>query len=119
MKVRLLRGKNASLTQESCEDLLGRLKIEHLDPVLERVHGPDGAKVNYVDIMNGWSKIATDFNAKAVGATDVRADVFFKFNKVKRKITIICLKCYLFSIRGHDKIRKSHEFEFETKMQKC
>lgn len=63
--------------------MLGRLKVEHLDPVLERVGGPDGAKVNYGEIMNGWSKIKTDFNSKAVGAKDVRANVFFKYNQVK------------------------------------
>ena len=78
--------KNASETQKSCEDLLSRLKIEQLDPVLERVRGPDGAKVKYVDIMNGWSKIKNEFNSEAVGAKDVMADVFFKFNQVKKHI---------------------------------
>lgn len=74
------REKNASLTQKSCEDLLKKLKIQHLDPVLKRVRGPDGAKVSYSEIMNGWSMIKTDFDLKAVGAKDVKADVFFKFN---------------------------------------
>ena len=78
--------KNASETQKSCEDLLSRLEIEHLDPVLERVRGPDGAKVKYVDIMNGWSKIKNEFNSEAVGAKDVMADVFFKFNQVRKHI---------------------------------
>lgn len=82
-KVRFWRNENASLTKKSCEDLLGRLKIEHFDPVLKKVRGPDAAKVNYADIMNGWSKIKTDFNLKAVGAKDVRADVFFKYNQVE------------------------------------
>ena len=76
------REKNASLTQKSCEDLLRKLKIQHLDPVLKRVRGPDGAKVSYSEIMNGWSMIKTDFDLKAVGAKDVKADVFFKFNQV-------------------------------------
>ncbi|KAJ7380911.1 hypothetical protein OS493_004495 [Desmophyllum pertusum] len=80
-KISFWRGKNASLTQKFCEDLLVKLKREHLDPVLERVRGSDGAKVKYVDIMNGWSKIKNDFNSKAVGSKDVRAEVFFKFNQ--------------------------------------
>lgn len=63
--------------------MLLKLKAEHLDPVLERVRGPDGAKVNYSEIMNGWNMIKTDFNLKAVGAKDVTAAVFFKFNQVK------------------------------------
>ena len=76
--------KNASLTQKSCKDLLTKLKIQHLDPVLKRVRGTDGAKVSYSEIMNGWSVIKTDFDSKAVGAKDVKADVFFKFNQVKQ-----------------------------------
>ena len=82
-KISFWRGKNASLTQTFCKDLLAKLKREHLDPVLERIRSPDGVKVKYVDIMNGWSKIKNDFNSKAVGSKDVRAEVFFKFNQVK------------------------------------
>jgi len=67
---------------------LGRLKNEHLDPVLERVGGPDGAKVNYGEIMNGWKKIKTDFDSKAVGAKDVMANIFFKYNQVKNDAII-------------------------------
>ena len=68
--------------------MLGRLKNEHLDPVLERVGGPDGAKVNYGEIMNGWKKIKTDFDSKAVGAKDVMANIFFKYNQVKNDAII-------------------------------
>ena len=64
--------------------MLERLKNEHLDPVLKRVRGPDGAKVSYGEIMGGWSKIKTDFTSKAVGAKDVMADVFFKYNQVRK-----------------------------------
>lgn len=77
------KDKNATLTQDFCHNLLERLKNEHLDPVLKRVGGPDGAKVSYGEIMGGWSKIKTDFTSKAVGAKDVMADVFFKYNQVR------------------------------------
>ena len=63
--------------------MLERLKNEHLDPILKRVGGPDGAKVSYGEIMGGWSKIKTDFTSKAVGAKDVMADVFLKYNQVR------------------------------------
>lgn len=87
--------KNASETTKSCEALLSRLRIEHLDPVIERIRGPDGAKVKYVDIVDGWRKINNEFNSEAVGAKDVMADVFFKFNQVKKTYCITMLKAYL------------------------
>ena len=81
-KLRLWKEENATLTQKSCDELLKKLKGEHLDPVFERVRGPDGAKVKYSEIMDAWNKIKAGFNAKAVGTLDVRADAFFKFNQV-------------------------------------
>lgn len=80
-KLRLWKEENATLTQKSCDELLKKLKGEHLDPVFERVRGPDGAKVKYSEIMDAWNKIKAGFNAKAVGTLDVRADAFFKFNQ--------------------------------------
>ena len=70
--------------------MLKKLKIQHLDPVLKRVRGRDGAKVSYSEIMNGWSMIKTDFDLKAAGAKDVKADVFFKFNQVNG-FDLLCL----------------------------
>lgn len=83
-KLQFWKGENASVTRTFCQDLLEKLQIEHLDPIIERVRGPDGAKVRYIDIINGWDKIKTDFVLKAVGAKDVRAEVFFEFNQVNK-----------------------------------
>lgn len=77
--------KNASSTRESCEKLLRGLKVTHLDPILKRVRNSRyGDGVSYGDIMNGWSTITKEFKKKAIGAKDVRADVFFKFNEVNK-----------------------------------
>lgn len=80
-KLRLWKEENATLTQKSCDELLKKLKGKHLDPVFERVRGPDGAKVKYSEIIDAWNKIKAGFNNKAVGPSDIRADAFFKFNQ--------------------------------------
>ena len=62
--------------------MLKKLKAELLDPVYERVRGPNCAQVRYSDIIDAWRKIKDRFYSEAVGAQDVRADTFFKFNQV-------------------------------------
>lgn len=80
-KLSFWNGKNDLETQKKCEDLLKKLKKEHLDPVLQRVGGSNSSKVTYGEIIEGWSRIKKEFNSKAVGAKNARADVFFKFNQ--------------------------------------
>ena len=77
------REKNHSLTKRFSEEILFELKAKHLDPVLKRVRGRDGAKVNDIEIMNGRSMIKTEFDSKVVGAKDVKADVFRNFDQVR------------------------------------
>lgn len=75
--------KNASCTRKVCEELLRGLKAEHVDPLLENVRNSrhDG-EVKYEDIINQFDTLKDEFAKKAIGAKDVRADVFFKFTEV-------------------------------------
>ncbi|KAL9979079.1 hypothetical protein ACROYT_G016681 [Oculina patagonica] len=87
-KMKTWKSKNASGTHRSCENLLRRLKDLHLDPVLKRVGSQLGISVKYTAITNGWNTIKNEFNRQAIGARDVKADVFFKFNQeLKEEIT--------------------------------
>ncbi|KAL9979061.1 hypothetical protein ACROYT_G016656 [Oculina patagonica] len=72
--------ENERLTRESCTHLLKQLKNEHLDPVLARLHGGEGAKVKFEDIVAGYNRIEQDYKARATGAKDVCAAVFFEFH---------------------------------------
>ncbi|XP_078363547.1 guanylate-binding protein 6-like [Oculina patagonica] len=70
--------ENESLTRESCTYLLKHLKKEHLDPVLAWLHGWEGAKVMFEDIVAGYFRIEQDYKARATGAKDACAAVFFE-----------------------------------------
>ncbi|XP_020609271.1 guanylate-binding protein 1-like [Orbicella faveolata] len=74
------QSENERLTRESCTSLLKQLKKEHLDPVLTQLHGEGGAKVMFEDIVAGYNKIEHDYKARATGAKDVCAAVFFEFH---------------------------------------
>ena len=58
------------------------LKKKHLDPVLERVRGPEGAKVSFKEIDDGCAIIELEYKSRAVGSKDVRAQVFHEFHQV-------------------------------------
>lgn len=73
--------KNAERTRTHCEYLLQRLKKTYLDPILKGV-GNRYANVRYADITNSWDTVKTEFDKQATGAHSVRANVFYKFNKV-------------------------------------
>ena len=81
------QSENERLTRESCTSLLKQLKKKHLDPVLARLHGGEGAKVTFEDIVAGFNRIEQDYKARATGAKDVCAAVFFEFHPVNK-----CLK---------------------------
>lgn len=74
--------ENENLTREACTGLLKRLKEEHLDPILARLHGEGGAKVSFEDIIQGYNKIEQDYKVRVIGAKDVCAAVFFEFHPV-------------------------------------
>ena len=74
--------RNAKLTREFCNDLLGQLKQRHLDPVLSQLRGKEGAKLSFEDIIGGYNRIKEDYEDSAIGAKDVIAAVFFEFHPV-------------------------------------
>lgn len=76
------QSENERLTRDSCTSLLKQLKKEHLDPVLAQLHGEGGAKVMFEDIVAGYNRVEHDYKARATGAKDVCAAVFFEFHPV-------------------------------------
>ena len=74
--------ENETLTRRACDALLKNLKKEHLDPVLHRLHGQGGAEVSFDDIIQGYERIKQDFEARATGAKDVCAAMFYDFHPV-------------------------------------
>ena len=77
------KNENDKLTRDACTSLLKLLKKEHLGPVLEKLHGGEGAQVSFEDIIQGYNRLEQDFKVKAIGAKDVSAAVFFEFHPVK------------------------------------
>ena len=77
------KNENDKLTRDACTSLLKLLKQEHLDPILEKLHGGEGAQVSFEDIIQGYNRLEQDFKVKAIGAKDVSAAVFFEFHPVK------------------------------------
>ena len=76
--------ENERLTKESCTSLLKQLKKEHLDPVLTQLHGGGGANVMIDDLVAGYNRIEHDYKARATGAKDLCAAVFFEFHLVNK-----------------------------------
>ena len=76
--------ENDQFTREACDALLKQLKKQHLDPILDQLHGKEGAKVMFDDIVAGYKKIEQDYKARATGAKQVCAAVFFEFYPVNR-----------------------------------
>lgn len=58
--------ENEARTKESCKELLFRLKKLHLDPVLEKLQGREGAKVSFEDIINAYDKMTMESWQKAL-----------------------------------------------------
>ncbi|XP_067054263.1 guanylate-binding protein 6-like isoform X3 [Acropora muricata] len=77
--------ENETLTRRACDALLKNLKKEHLDPVLHRLHGQGGAEVSFDDIIQGYERIKQGFDARATGAKDVCAAMFYDFHPTLMK----------------------------------
>jgi len=75
------KAKNDSVTKDACEKLLKELKRKHLDPVLERARGPNGANVSYKEIDDGLAIIELEYKNQSVGAKNIRAQVFHEFHE--------------------------------------
>ena len=66
--------ENDQFTREACDALLKQLKKQHLDPILDQLHGKEGAKVMFDDIVAGYKKIEQDYKARATRAKRVFAN---------------------------------------------
>ncbi|XP_020604337.1 guanylate-binding protein 2-like [Orbicella faveolata] len=71
--------KNQRRTKEGCQELLQDLRKKHLDPILQRLTGPNGAAVSFDQIEGSFLAIERDFKKLARGARDVCAQEFYKF----------------------------------------
>ena len=88
--------ENATCTRQECEKLLRDLKAEYVDPVFKCVRNSrhDG-EVKYGDIMDQCNTLEHEFAKKAIGAKDVRADVFLNFTKVNwKELSAVCCSCH-------------------------
>ena len=74
--------KNTRLTKELCNDLLSKLKRQHLDPILHQLQGHGGSNLSFDDIIGVYHRIKDDYEGQAVGAKDVIAAAFFDFQPV-------------------------------------
>ena len=75
--------ENATCTRQECEKLLRDLKAEYVDPVFKCVRNSrHDREWKYSHIMDQCDKLIREFDKKAVGAKDIRADIFLKFIEV-------------------------------------
>ena len=74
--------ENTRLTKELCNDLLTKLKRQHLDPILRQLQGHGGSNLSFDDIIGVYHRIKDDYEGQAVGAKDVIAATFFDFQPV-------------------------------------
>jgi len=74
--------ENTRLTKELCNNLLSKLKLQHLDPILHQLQGHGGSNLSFDDIIGVYHRIKDDYEGQAVGAKDVIAAAFFDFQPV-------------------------------------
>ena len=74
--------ENTRLTKELCNNLLSKLKRQHLGPILHQLQGHGGSNLSFDDIIGVYHRIKDDYEGQAVGAKDVIAAAFFDFQPV-------------------------------------
>ena len=74
--------ENTRLTKELCNNLLSKLKRQHLGPILHQLQGHGGSNLSFDDIIGVYHRIKDDYEGQAVGAKDVIAGAFFDFQPV-------------------------------------
>ena len=74
--------ENTRLTKELCNNLLSKLKRQHLGPILHRLQRQGGSCLSFDDIIGVYHRIKDDYEEQAVGAKDVIAAAFFDFHPV-------------------------------------
>ena len=73
-----LKKENTRLTKENCQNLLVKLKRQHLDPIVTQLTGNDGAKVSWAQIDSSYSAIEKGFEVEAKGDEDICAQFCFE-----------------------------------------
>ncbi|XP_015777564.1 PREDICTED: guanylate-binding protein 4-like [Acropora digitifera] len=76
--------QNGTLTRRACDALLRNLKNEHLDSLIDRLLEQGGAEVSPDALTKECERIKRDFDARATGAKDVCATMFFEFHQVNK-----------------------------------
>ena len=74
--------ENTRLTKELCNNLLSKLKRQHLGPILHQLQGHGGSNLSFDDIIGVYHRIKDDYEEEAVGAKDAIAAAFFDFQPV-------------------------------------
>lgn len=72
--------ENTKRTKEICNQLLIGLKRQHLDPVLTKLRGKDGAKLSFAEIVACYNSIEQGYRLESRGAQDVCAQMFYEFH---------------------------------------
>jgi hypothetical protein len=57
-----------------------------LYPVLTRLRGPEGSKMQFSDIIAAYNGIQESYTVNARGAKDVQATVFMSFHPVSKTV---------------------------------
>ncbi|XP_031570359.1 guanylate-binding protein 4-like [Actinia tenebrosa] len=86
--------QNTCETEKYCTELFKHLKQSLLDPVLQRLQGPEGFKMQISDIVSAYNKIEKSYEAKARGAKDVQTTMLMNFlpeldNEMELNIAIL------------------------------
>ena len=71
--------ENTRLTKELCYNLLSKLKLQHLGPILHQLQGHGGSNLFFDDIIEAYHRIKDDYEGQGVGAKDAIAAAFFWF----------------------------------------
>ena len=81
------------MTREFCNNLLGMLKKQHLDPVLQQLQRKEGAKLSFHEIIEKYNLIKDDYHKSAIGANDEIEEVFFRVSPSKKNSGLHWFSC--------------------------
>ena len=72
------------MTRESCNNLLAMLRKQHINPVLQKLHRKEGAKLSFREIIGKYNLIKDEYHKSAIGAKDEIEAVFFESHPVSK-----------------------------------
>ena len=91
--------QNNELTTTRCRDLLEALRVQILDPVLERLTGSEIAMVSCEDLYFAYKSVEEEFKLKSEGPRNLRENYATIFRMVRGNIYIyiyIYIYMYIF-----------------------